>query len=94
VSAASKGRRNEHRSRDVLEAAGYTVIRAAGSKGSGWDLVGWSATDWILCSVKSVAWPGPLERRILAEQPVPPHTKKLIHRWRERRRLPDVMELP
>ena len=88
-----KGRHQEHRSRAVLEAAGYTVIRAAGSKGNGWDLVGWSASGWVLCSVKSGEWPSPMARRELAEQAVPMGTKRLVHRWRGRARLPDVMEL-
>jgi Holliday junction resolvase len=93
VNTAIKGRHQEHRSRAVLEAAGYTVIRAAASKGDGWDLVGWSAGGWVLCSVKSAEWPAPLARQILAEQVVPPGTRKLIHRWRHRAVLPDVMEL-
>lgn len=37
MNTAAKGRRAEHRSRALLEAAGYTVIRAAASKGD-WDL--------------------------------------------------------
>lgn len=93
MNTAVKGRRQEHRSRAVLEAAGYTVIRAAASKGDGWDLVGWSAGGWVLCSVKSGEWPAPLERRILAEQIVPAGTRKLLHRWRARATLPDVIEL-
>lgn len=33
MNTAAKGRRNEHRSRALLEAAGYAVTRAAGSMG-------------------------------------------------------------
>jgi Holliday junction resolvase len=93
MSNAVKGRRQEHRSRDVLEAAGYTIVRAAGSKGNGWDLVGWNASGLLLCSVKSRSWPSPEDRRVLAEQQAPPGTQKIIHRWRVRARQPDVMVL-
>jgi hypothetical protein len=93
MNTAAKGRRQEHRSMEIFEAAGYHVIRGAASKANGWDFAAYSATDWVLVSVKSGDWPPPMERRILAEQVVPPNTKKILHRWRERARLPDWMEL-
>jgi Holliday junction resolvase-like predicted endonuclease len=92
VNTARKGRRLEHRSRALLEAARYTVIRAAASKGD-WDLVAYSATDWVLVQVKAGRAPSPLERQALAEAPVPPHTRRLLHRWKPRQRLPDTQEL-
>jgi hypothetical protein len=81
-----------HRSRALLEAAGYTVIRAAASKGE-WDLVAYSATDWLLVQVKAGRPPGPLERRALAEGVGPPACRRLLHVWKPRQRLPDVQEL-
>jgi hypothetical protein len=36
---------------------------------------------------------GQLERRALADFPASPNTRKLLHRWRDRRRLPDAREL-
>jgi Holliday junction resolvase len=45
MNAAIKGRRQDHRSRRALESAGFTIVRAAGSKGHGWDLVGWSQSN-------------------------------------------------
>jgi hypothetical protein len=92
VNAKAKGSRNERRSRDLLEAAGYRVTRAAGSLGE-WDLIGVSATDVVLCQVKTRVWPGQLERRALADFPAPPNTRKLVHRWRDRQRLPDVQDV-
>jgi hypothetical protein len=92
VNTAKKGRHAEHRSRALLEAAGYTVVRAAASKGD-WDLVGWSATDWVLVQVKAGRSPSPAERAALAEARVPPGCRRLVHVWRPRRRLPDVQEL-
>jgi len=47
MNAKAKGSRNEHRSRAILEAAGYAVTRAA-SLGV-FDMVGISATDIVLC---------------------------------------------
>ncbi len=92
VNTAKKGRRAEHRSRALLEAAGYTVIRAAASKGD-FDLVGYSATAWVLYQVKAGRPPGPMERRALAETTCPPGTLRLIHVWPPRARLPETAEL-
>lgn len=47
MSAKSKGSHNEHRSRRLLEAAGYACTRAAGSLGA-WDLIGIGSTDIVL----------------------------------------------
>jgi len=40
MNCAAKGRRGEHRARAILESAGFTVVRAAASKGVA-DLVAW-----------------------------------------------------
>jgi hypothetical protein len=48
--------------------------------------------DVVLCQVKSNAWPGARELRALADFRVPPGVRKVVHRWRDRRRLPDVRE--
>ena len=52
MNAAYKGRRAEHRARALLEAAGFAVCRAAGSKGPA-DLVAWDTTSIRFISVKS-----------------------------------------
>ena len=90
--AYAKGRRNEHRSRKILEAAGYTVLRMAGSHGC-WDLIGFSATDVVLCQVKSRDWPGTLELEELRSFACPPNCRRIIHRWKDRVPVPDVKEL-
>ena len=92
MNAKAKGTRNEHRSRAILEVAGYRVTRAAGSLGE-WDLIAVGSQDIVLCQVKSRDWPGEIERRALAEFPVPPNARKILHRWRDRQRQPDVLEL-
>jgi len=72
----------------LLERAGYRCTRAAASLGA-WDIIGVGPTDFVLVQVKSRDWPGTVELSELIEFPTPPNTKKLIHRWRDRRRLPD-----
>ncbi len=51
----------------LLEAAGYSVTRAAASLGA-WDLVGIGSTDVVLVQVKTRDYPGALERSKLAQQ--------------------------
>lgn len=93
MSAKSKGTARERRSRAILEAAGYEVVRAAGSHGV-FDLVGFSSTDVVLVQVKSRDWPGTVEAESIRLFPVPPNTRKLVHRWRDHARAPDVREVP
>lgn len=88
----AKGTRNEHRSMAVLEAAGYRCSRSAGSLGA-WDLFGIGRTDVVLCQVKTRDWPGAVEMETLRMFDVPPNCRKLLHRWRDRQRLPDVKEI-
>lgn len=52
MNTSIKGRRAEHRARRILEKAGYTVTRAAASKGAA-DLIAWSSTGFRFVSVKS-----------------------------------------
>lgn len=91
-SAQQKGGRNERRSRDLLEAAGYRITRAAGSLGC-WDLVGVGSTDFVLVQVKTRDWPGLVEMETLKEFTTPPNCRKLVHRWRDGKRQPDTKEV-
>jgi Holliday junction resolvase-like predicted endonuclease len=90
--AKAKGSRNEHRSMAVLAAAGYRCTRSAASLGE-WDIVGIGTADVVLVQVKTRDWPGALELRALEDFRVPALVRKLVHRWRDRQRLPDVREL-
>lgn len=87
-----KGTRNEHRSMALLEAAGYRCTRSAASLGE-WDIVGIGTKDMVLVQTKTRDWPGSVEMETLRNFPVPPNCRKLVHRWRDRQRLPDVMEM-
>jgi hypothetical protein len=87
-----KGNRNEHKSITLLEAAGYACTRAAASLGV-FDIVGVGSTDIVLLQVKSNAWPGSAEMEAIRLFSAPPNARKLIHRWRDRVRVPDVKEI-
>jgi Holliday junction resolvase len=87
-----KGARNERRSIALLEAAGYRCTRAAASLGA-WDVIGIGKSDIVLVQVKTRDWPNAAEMELLREFPVPPNARKLIHRWRDGQRLPDVREV-
>ena len=73
----------------ILEAAGYRCTRSAASLGA-WDIVGIGCSDVVLVQVKSRDWPGAVEMESLRQFRVPANTRKLIHRWRDRTREPDV----
>jgi hypothetical protein len=92
MNCKQKGTRNEHRSIALLEAAGYRCTRSAASLGE-WDIVGIGSTDVVLAQVKTRDWPAAAEMETLRLFPVPANARKLVHRWRERQRLPDVREL-
>ncbi len=70
-----RGAEYERRARKALEAAGYTVVRAAGSKGP-WDLVAVNEqdpTERVRCiQVKVVASPADAGRHIRRFQPTSP----------------------
>ena len=90
--AKAKGSRNERRSIALLEAAGYRCTKAAASLGA-WDIVGVSAQGVASIQVKSNAWPGSVEMGTLKAFSEPVNALKLLHRWRDRQRMPDVREL-
>jgi hypothetical protein len=68
------------------------VTRAAGSLGA-WDLIGVGSTDVLLVQVKTHDWPATAEMETLRVFRAPANARKLVHRWRDRQRLPDVREL-
>lgn len=92
MNCKAKGTRNEHRSMRLLEAAGYRCTRAAASLGV-FDIIGISPTDVVLVQVKTRDWPGSAEMETISLFPVPPNARKLVHRWRNRQRTPDVREV-
>jgi len=92
MNSKAKGTRNEHRSMAILEAAGYACTRSAASLGA-FDIVGIGSVDVVLVQVKTRDWPGAAEIEAMRLLPAPENCRRLVHRWRERQRLPDVREL-
>ena len=90
--AKAKGSRNERRTVALLEGAGYSCTKADGSLGA-WDVIGIGSTDFVVVQCKSNAWPGSVEMETLRNFRVPSNCRKLVHRWRDRQRIPDVREL-
>lgn len=87
-----KGNRSEHKTMTLLEASGYRCTRSGASLGD-WDVIGVGPTDVVLVQVKSNTGPRSLERMALLDFKVPTNVKKLIHVWKDRKRLPNVEEL-
>jgi len=75
----------------VLEAAGYPCTKRGTTLGE-WDVIGISSAGFVACRVKSNEWPRKDEMEALKAFPVPGNCPKLVHRWRQRQRLPDVKE--
>jgi Holliday junction resolvase-like predicted endonuclease len=92
LNTKKKGNRNEHRSMAILESAGYACCRSAASLGA-FDIIGIGFNDIVLCQVKTRDWPGAAETETIRVFPAPANCRKLIHRWRDRQRLPDVKEV-
>ena len=92
MNAKAKGSRNEHRTMKLLESMGYSCTRAAASLGA-FDVIAIGATDIVLVQCKTRDWPSRVELEALKLFPAPPNAKKLVHRYRDRVRLPDVKEL-
>jgi Holliday junction resolvase len=93
LNAAHKGRRAEHRARALLEAAGYAVCRAAGSKGPA-DLVAWNTTAFRFISVKSGSrYASAVEREALQLLARPANASIEIWRFPDRCRSPLIETL-
>lgn len=93
MNTAHKGRRAEHRARRLLEAAGFSVCRAAGSKGPA-DLIAWDAVSIRLISVKSgTRYASAIEREALRLLAVPPNATREIWRYPDRCREPLIERL-
>ena len=90
MNTARKGAAAERRARRILEAAGYTVVRSAASKGVV-DLVCWNAAGFKLVSVKSGrAYASAAERDALARCAAPANTSKEIWRYPPGSRAPVI----
>ena len=93
MNASHKGRRAEWRARRLLEASGFTVTRAAGSKGVA-DLIAWDSVGLRLISVKSgQARASRAERAALSSCPAPAGTSKEVWTFRDRCAVPTIEQV-
>jgi Holliday junction resolvase len=93
MNCAHKGRRAEHRARAILEAAGFAVCRAAGSKGPA-DLVAWDAVSIRFISVKSGStYASAIEREALQLMPIPSNASREVWRFPDRCHAPLIERL-
>lgn len=93
MSTATKGRRAEHKARAILEAAGFSVTRAAGSKGPA-DLVAWNDHGVHFVSVKSgTKYLSAIEREALLLMPLPPNASVECWRFPDRCRQPLIEKI-
>lgn len=87
-----KGRRLEHRARKILEDAGFSVTRSAGSKGAV-DLIAFDALSFRLISVKCNDYASAVEREALQLLPRPANASVEIWRFKDRSRHPIIERL-
>ncbi len=93
MNTSAKGRKAEWKARALLEAAGFEVCRAAGSKGPA-DLVAWDSTSIRLISVKSgTKYASAIEREALAMLLRPANASVEIWRFPNRCHEPIVERL-
>lgn len=92
MNTKAKGSRNERRSIALLEAGGYRCTKSGASLGC-FDVIGVSATGFVLVQCKTNAWPSQVEMEAMRDFPVPHNAVKLVHRWNHYRSLPLVKEV-
>lgn len=89
MNTAAKGRRAEHKTRARLEAEGYSVIRAAASKGV-FDLCAYNKAHCRFVQSKCNGWPGAVEIEAMTLEQVPPNASKEVWRWDDHAREPRI----
>jgi len=88
MSGYRKGRDREYRAQRILEAAGYTTTRAAGSKGAA-DLIAWDSQRIRFISVKAgTKYASAIEREALMQLPKPSNATCEIWRFPDRAKEP------
>lgn len=88
----AKGNRNEHKSMALLEAQGYLCTRGAASLGT-FDIIAIGAKGVLLVQVKSNRWPRAKEMEAIRDFACPSNCVKVVHRWRDYAKEPDVKEV-
>ena len=92
MNCKAKGSRNERKTIRLLEAAGYACTKAAASLGV-FDIIAIGHADMVCVQVKSNNWPRSAEMALIEAFPCPLNVRKVVHRWRDRARVPDMREI-
>jgi len=92
MNAKRKGNWADYRSMALLESSGYRCSRSAASLAE-WDIIAVGPADVVLVQVQTRDWPGREETERLKLFPAPANCRKLIHRWRDGERHPDLREV-
>jgi Holliday junction resolvase len=87
-----KGSRNEHKTMRLYEQMGYHCIRSAASAGL-FDVIAVNHVETVCIQVKSSEWPSSLEMEQLQMFKTHPRCRVVVHRWRDREKLPDIREV-
>lgn len=89
MNAKAKGTRAEHRAMRILEAAGYSCVRAGGSLGM-FDVIAIGRLDIRCLQVKAGDgnYCSKVERELMRECSVPPNCSREIWRFPDRCRQP------
>ena len=88
MNAKRKGNRNEHRSILLLESAGYRVPAPPHHWVSSMSALDPPTLSW--CSARPAIGQARSKWEPILNFQCPPLCKKIIHRWPDRARLPDV----
>ena len=90
MNAKAKGARAEHKAMRLLEAAGYSCVRAGGSLGM-FDVIAIGPQDVRCLQVKSgKEYCSHLERELLTECPMPANCSREVWRFPDRCRVPII----
>jgi Holliday junction resolvase-like predicted endonuclease len=92
MNAKAKGARTEYKARKILEAAGYTCLKAGGSLGL-FDLIALGSSDVRCVQVKCNGYCSAVEREQLALLVVAPNVSKEIWRFKDRVKAPLIERL-
>lgn len=90
MNRSQKFHRDINRSMAILTAAGY---QCSHSSVEPWDVIAVSSNDFIVLKVSDRLPPLPCERFKIDSFVCPPNTRRLVHHWPRRSKLPTVMEI-
>jgi Holliday junction resolvase len=93
LNAKRKGSRTERRARDLLYRWGALRVVKSGASLGEFDLLALFPGELICIQVKTNRWPSPVEMARIKDFPRLTYLKKLVFRYRDRVREPDVREV-